>query len=90
MATFGLRYFAQLRSNYKGVFWRVEIAERDYSGPSEEMEFARMWANDPNPGERGFLQRRDLQSFSRAPPRAGREKAREAWLIPYEAKETSL
>ena len=33
MATFGLRYFAQLRSKYKGVFWRVEIAERDYSGP---------------------------------------------------------
>ena len=25
MATFGLRYFAQLRSKYKGVFWRVEI-----------------------------------------------------------------
>ena len=40
MATFGLRYFAQLRSKYKGVFWRVEIAERDYSGPSEEMDFA--------------------------------------------------
>ena len=33
MATFGLRYFAQLRSKYKGVFWRVEIAESDYSGP---------------------------------------------------------
>ena len=40
MAHFGLRYFAQLRSKYKGVFWRVEIAKRDYSGPSEEMEFA--------------------------------------------------
>ena len=40
MATFGLRYFAQLRSKYKGVFWRVEIAERDYSGTCEEMEFA--------------------------------------------------
>ena len=40
MATFGLRYFAQLRSKYKGVFWRVEIAERDYSGPSEGMEFS--------------------------------------------------
>ena len=40
MATFGLRYFAQLRSKYKNVFWRMEIAERDYSGPSEEMEFA--------------------------------------------------
>ena len=25
MATFGLRYFSQLRSKYKGVFWRVEI-----------------------------------------------------------------
>ena len=40
MAHSGLRYFAQLRSKYKGDFWRVEIAERDYSGPSEEMEFA--------------------------------------------------
>ncbi len=30
MATFGLRYFAQLRSKYKGVFWHMEIAERDY------------------------------------------------------------
>ena len=40
MATFGLRYFAQLRSKYKGVLWRVEIAERDYNGPSEEMEFS--------------------------------------------------
>ena len=40
MAIFGLRYFAQLRSKYKGVFWRVEIAERDYNGPSEEMELA--------------------------------------------------
>ncbi|MCI6429073.1 MAG: hypothetical protein MR809_09375 [Rikenellaceae bacterium] len=40
MAHFGLRYFAQLRSKYKGVFWRVEIAERDYSDPSEEIEFA--------------------------------------------------
>ena len=34
MATFGLRYFAQLRPKYKGVFWRVAIAERGYSGPS--------------------------------------------------------
>ena len=40
MAIFGLRYFAQLRFKYKGVFWRVEIAEHDYRGPSEEMEFA--------------------------------------------------
>ena len=30
MAQFGLRYFAQLHSKYKGVFWRVEIAERGY------------------------------------------------------------
>ena len=40
MASFGLRYFAQLRSKYKCVFWRVEIAERDNSGTSEEMEFS--------------------------------------------------
>ena len=39
MATFRLRYFAQVRSKYKGVFWRVVIAERDYSGP-REMEFS--------------------------------------------------
>lgn len=38
MASFGLKYFAELRSRYKGVFWRVEIAERDYSGLEEEME----------------------------------------------------
>lgn len=36
---FGLRYWAELRSKYKGVFWRVEIAERGYSGLSEEMLF---------------------------------------------------
>ncbi len=36
---FGLRYWAELRSKYKGVFWRVEIAERGYSGASEEMLF---------------------------------------------------
>lgn len=40
MAQFGLKYYAQMRSRYKGVFWRVEIAERDYSGASEEMEFS--------------------------------------------------
>ena len=44
MASFGLKYFAELRSRYKGVFWRVEIAERDYSGLAEEMEFS---GNDP-------------------------------------------
>lgn len=36
---FRIRYFAELQSKYKGSFWRVEIAERDYSGPSEEMAF---------------------------------------------------
>ena len=40
MASFGLKYFAELRSRNKGVFWRVEIAERDYSGLAEEMEFS--------------------------------------------------
>ena len=40
MALFGLRYFAQMRSKYKGVFWRVEIAQRDYSGHAEEMTFS--------------------------------------------------
>ena len=40
MAIFGLRYFAQLRSKHKGVFGRVEIAECDYNGAGEEMEFA--------------------------------------------------
>lgn len=32
MPTFGLKYYAELRSKYKGVFWRVEIAERGYNG----------------------------------------------------------
>lgn len=44
MTHFGLKYYAQLRSRYKSVFWRVEIAERDYDGASEEMEFS---GNDP-------------------------------------------
>lgn len=39
MAIFGLKYYAELRSKYKGVLWRVEISERGYSGPSEEMTF---------------------------------------------------
>lgn len=34
---FGLRYKGVLRSQYKNVFWRVEIAERDYSGPAEDL-----------------------------------------------------
>ena len=36
---FGLKYYAELRSKYKGVLWRVEISERGYAGPSEEMAF---------------------------------------------------
>lgn len=39
MAIFGLKYYAELRSKYKGVLWRVEISERGYAGPSEEMAF---------------------------------------------------
>mgnify|MGYP007027359477 CR=1 FL=1 len=36
---FGLRYYAELRSKHKEVFWRVEIAERGFVGQSEEMAF---------------------------------------------------
>lgn len=36
---FGLKYYAELRSKFKGVLWRVEIAERGYGGSSEEMAF---------------------------------------------------
>ena len=36
---FGLRYYAELQSKFKSSLWRVEIAERDYAGPSEEMRF---------------------------------------------------
>ncbi len=39
MAVFGQKYYAELRSKYKGVLWRVEISERGYSGVSEEMSF---------------------------------------------------
>lgn len=39
MAVFGLKYWAELRSKYKGVLWRVEISERGYSGGSEEVFF---------------------------------------------------
>lgn len=39
MALFGLKYFAELRSKYKSILWRVEIAERGYAGESEEMIF---------------------------------------------------
>ena len=37
--SFKLRYWAELRSKYKGIFWRVEIAERGYQGSAEEMAF---------------------------------------------------
>ena len=37
--SFKLRYWAELRSKYKEVFWRVEIAERGYQGSAEEMAF---------------------------------------------------
>lgn len=36
---FGLRYYSELRSKHKEVFWRVEIHERGFSGKSEEMSF---------------------------------------------------
>lgn len=39
MAVFGLKYFAELRSKFKGILWRIEISERGYSGVSEEMFF---------------------------------------------------
>lgn len=39
MANFGLRYFAELRSKHKEVFWRVEISERGFVGLHEEMHF---------------------------------------------------
>lgn len=35
---FGLKYWAEFRSKYKRVSWRVEIAERGYEGLAEEME----------------------------------------------------
>lgn len=40
MATFGLKYYAELRSKFKNIIWRVEIAERGYSGSSEMMTFS--------------------------------------------------
>ena len=39
MANFGLRYFAELRSKHKEVFWRVEVAERGFVGAAEVMHF---------------------------------------------------
>ncbi len=40
MAHFGLKYYAEMRSKFKGVLWRVEIAERGYYGANEEMDFS--------------------------------------------------
>ncbi len=37
---FGLKYFAELRSRYMKTLWRVEIAQRNYSGDPEEMTFS--------------------------------------------------
>ena len=39
MAEFGLKYWAEMRSKHHAILWRVEIAERGYSGSSEEMTF---------------------------------------------------
>ena len=40
MAEFGLKYYAEMRSKHHNILWRVEIAERGYSGGYEEMTFA--------------------------------------------------
>lgn len=40
MAYFGLKYYAEMRSKYKGVIWRVEIAERGFIGIAEQMDFS--------------------------------------------------
>ena len=40
MATFGLKYYAQMRSKYQGILWRVEIAQRGYTRGSSEMTFS--------------------------------------------------
>ena len=37
MAEFGVKYWAELRSRYKGVLWRAEIAERGFTGTAEEI-----------------------------------------------------
>lgn len=39
MAVFGLKYYSDLHSKFKGTLWRVELSERDYAGPSEELFF---------------------------------------------------
>lgn len=40
MAVFGLKYYAEMRSKYQGILWRAEIAQRGYTGSSEEMTFS--------------------------------------------------
>lgn len=40
MEYFGLKYYAEMRSKYKGVIWRVEIAERGFIGIAEHMDFS--------------------------------------------------
>lgn len=40
MAVFGLKYWAEMRSKYQGILWKCEIAQRGYTGPSEQMTFS--------------------------------------------------
>lgn len=40
MAVFGLKYYTEMRSKYQGITWRCDIAQRGYTGPSEEMTFS--------------------------------------------------
>ena len=40
MVVFGLKYYAEMRSKYQGITWRFDIAQRGYTGPSEEMTFS--------------------------------------------------
>lgn len=40
MATFGLKYYAEMRSKYQGILWRCTIEQRGYVGASEEMTFS--------------------------------------------------
>ena len=39
MVGFGLKYWAEMQSKHHAIKWRVEIAERGYSGAAEEMTF---------------------------------------------------
>lgn len=40
MAVFGVKYYGEMRSKFQGISWRVDIAQRGYTGPSEEMTFS--------------------------------------------------